>query len=268
MDVATLARHLETYLRPATFPVGIRSLAPGEAIPEKARRPKRDLHVEVAVCQAFSMARRYGWTLAVGAEDLSCPIAKAAFGFAPRVPYYQEGGLAEGMYAACKEAAVALEGALPKYAEGEIQAVLAGPLARIAFEPETVLVYGNPAQVLRLVNAALYQEGGSFKAEFTGRGDCTDIVIRTRQSGQPQLILPCAGDRIFGLAADDEMAFTFPFAMAEQMVAGLEGTHRGGIRYPIPVFQRYQAEYPKSYQELERIWAEGRAATAGEPKDG
>ena len=94
------------------------------------------------------------------------------------------------------------------------------------------MVYGNSAQVLRLVNATLFEKGGAFKTEFTGRGDCADIVIRTRQTGEPQLILPCYGDRIFGLAADDEMAFAFPFAQAETMVQGLEGTHAG--RDPLP----------------------------------
>jgi uncharacterized protein (DUF169 family) len=135
---------------------------------------------------------------------------------------------------------------------------VAGPLARVAFEPETVVVYGNSAQVLRLVNAALWKAGGSFKAEFTGRGDCADIAIRTRQQKAPQLILPCYGDRIFGLAADDEMGFTFPFSQADELVAGLEGTAKGGIRYPIPTFAlRAHAEMPPTYVELERRWRDG-----------
>jgi uncharacterized protein (DUF169 family) len=162
------------------------------------------------------------------------------------------------MYAACKEAGEAFEAALPRYEHGQVAAIVAGPLARIAFAPDTAVVYGNSAQVLRLVNAALYQKGGSFKAEFTGRGDCADIVIRTQQSREPQLILPCYGDRIFGLAGDDEMAFTFPFADAERMVAGLEGTAKGGIRYPIPTFAlRARVEMPATYVELERRWKEG-----------
>jgi uncharacterized protein (DUF169 family) len=119
-------------------------------------------------------------------------------------------------------------------------------------------VYGNPAQVLRLLNACLFEKGGALRSEFSGRGDCTDIVIRSRQTGEPQLVLPCYGDRIFGLAADDEMAFTFPFATREAVVKGLEGTHAGGVRYPIPVYLRWQADFPKSYQELERLWAEGK----------
>jgi uncharacterized protein (DUF169 family) len=228
-------------------------------MPAKARRPVKDLHAELTICQSIGLARRYGWTTAFDGSDLSCPIAKAAFGFAERLPYYTEGSLAEGMYASCAEAGQAFEAALPRLGRNEVSAIVAGPLARIAYEPETVLVYGNSAQVLRLVNAALFEKGGAFKTEFTGRGDCADIVIRTRQSKEPQLILPCYGDRVFGLAADDEMAFTFPWAQAEKIVAGLEGTAKGGIRYPVPTFAlRARAEMPASYVELEKLWKEGK----------
>jgi uncharacterized protein (DUF169 family) len=257
MDAATLAKHLETHLRVATFPVGVLPLAPGAPLPPRAKRPKQDLGIEVAICQAISFARRYGWTLAFSGDDLSCPIAKVAFGFRDRIDYYEKGTLAEGMYASCADAGKAFEEALPRLRRDEVGAVVVGPLARIAYAPETVVVYGNSAQVLRLVNATLFERGGSFKTEFTGRGDCTDMIIRPRQSGEPQLILPCYGDRIFGHAADDEMAFAFPFAMAERMVQGLEGTHAGGIRYPIPLYQRFTADYPPSYQELERRWKAG-----------
>ncbi len=258
MDAATLNGHLEKHLRVSTFPVGIRSLAPGEPLPPRTKRPAKDLGFKVAICQSIGFARRYGWTLGFSGDDLACPIAKAAFGFADRNDYYTSGALADGMYASCRDAGARMEDALPKYDRNEVGAVVVGPLSRIEFVPETVLVYGNPAQVLRLVNAALFEKGGAMRAESTGRGDCADIVIRTRKTGEPQLVLPCYGDRIFGMTADDEMAFTFPFATAEKIVKGLEGTHAGGVRYPIPVFLRYQPEFPKSYQELEKLWSEGK----------
>jgi uncharacterized protein (DUF169 family) len=94
------------------------------------------------------------------------------------------------------------------------------------------------------------------KSDFSGRGDCADIVIKGKKTGEPQVILPCYGDRIFGMTADDEMAFTFPFTMGEEMVEGLEKTHAGGVRYPVPIYLRFQAEFPMSYQELEKLWAE------------
>ncbi|GAB4367521.1 MAG: DUF169 domain-containing protein [Deltaproteobacteria bacterium] len=254
MDAATLSAHLEKYLRVPTFPLGIRSCKPEEPLPEKVKVPSRHLGVKVAICQAISIARRYGWTMAVGREDVSCPIAKAVFGFETRNEYYTSGSLADGMYASCREAGEQFENALAKFGEGEYARVVAGPLSRLSFEPDTVLVYGNSAQVLRLLNACLYKKGGSLTSEFSGRGDCSDIVIRGKQTGKPQVILPCYGDRIFGMTADDEMAFTFPFSMGDEVVEGLEKTHAGGVRYPVPIYLRFQAEYPKSYQELEALW--------------
>ena len=109
MDAATLAKHLDTHLRVATFPVGILPLAPGAPLPPKAKRPKKDLGIEVAICQSISFARRYGWTLAFDGDDLSCPIAKVAFGFRDRIDFYEQGSLAEGMYASCAEAGKAFE---------------------------------------------------------------------------------------------------------------------------------------------------------------
>jgi len=254
MDAAALSTQLEKYLRVHTFPLGIRSYRPEEALPEKVKVPSKHLGVKVAICQAISIARRYGWTMAVGREDISCPIAKAVFGFEERNEYFTSGSLADGMYASCREAGAQFEDALAKFGEGEYSHVVAGPLSRVRFLPDTVLVYGNSAQVLRLLNACLYKKGGSLTSEFSGRGDCSDIVIRGKQTGKPQVILPCYGDRIFGMTADDEMAFTFPFAMGVEVVEGLEKTHAGGVRYPVPIYLRYQAEYPKSYQELEEIW--------------
>jgi len=255
MDAATLNGHLEKHLRVATFPLGIKSYKPGEALPDKVKVPSKHLGVKTAVCQAISIARRYGWAMALSGDDVSCPIAKAVFGFAERNDYYASGKLAEGMYASCLDAGAKFEEALAKYEPGEYAWVVAGPLGRANFTPDTVLVYGNSAQVLRLLNACLYKRGGSLKSDFSGRGDCADIVIKGKKTGEPQVILPCYGDRIFGMTGDDEMAFTFPFAMGAEVVEGLEKTHAGGIRYPVPIFLRYQAEFPKSYQELEKLWS-------------
>ncbi len=83
MDVKTFAREVETHIRPATFPVAAKLLAADEPVPDKAKRPLRDMKVQIAICQAIAMARRYGWTVAVGAEDVNCVLTKTAFGLAP-----------------------------------------------------------------------------------------------------------------------------------------------------------------------------------------
>ena len=256
MDVTQLAHCLDTHLRTETFPLGVMTSSDAGRIPAKAKLPRRDLGVPLALCQGVSIARKYGWTVAFTGDEISCPVARVTFGFAEALDYYTEGNLAAGMYSATCEAGARFEKALSTFTPGERAVVVVGPLSRIDFDPDSVLVYGNPAQILRLVNAALYQDGGALASEFSGRADCTDLIIKPDRTGQPQVVLPCYGDRVFAMTADHEMAFTFPFALADKIAAGLEGTARGGIRYPIPQFLRFEALFPPSYQELERQWQE------------
>lgn len=254
MKPEEFAREIENFVRPQTFPVAARLLRPGEAPPPKAKRPWRDLKVRIANCQAISMARRYGWTLATGREDLNCVLTKLAYGHEPSVPYYTDGHCACGMYTQSLEAGARTEAATHKLAYGEYELLVLGPAARAAFEPQVYVVYGNPAQVLRLVTGALWKRGGELTSSFTGRLDCSDLIIRTLQTGEYQVILPCYGDRVFGHTEDHEMAFAVPAARAEELVEGLRGTHEGGVRYPIPVYLRFQPSYPPSYDKLEEIW--------------
>lgn len=53
------------------------------------------------------------------------------------------------------------------------------------------------------------------------------------------------------------IVFTIPWKMAADLVEGLEGTAKGGVRYPIPHFLRYTPQFPASYQELQRQWEQG-----------
>ena len=85
---------------------------------------------------------------------------------------------------------------------------------------------------MRLTQAALWKRGGRLASSFEGRAVCADIIVTTMQTGEPQVILPCSGDRIFGQTQDHEMAFAIPWARMEEIVEGLRGTHNGGIRYP------------------------------------
>ncbi len=255
---------IEQRVRPATFPVAIRFAGSGEPDPPKLRRPFRDLKIQITICQGISLARRYGWTVGLGAQDLSCPIAAVAFGFEPEVDWYSEGHLAAGMYTGSLAAGALTETAVPKLELGGAEAVWLAPLRRAAFEPDTVLVYGNSAQVMVLVAAALYRRGGSLTSSFTARADCADIAIQPLRSGRPEVILPCYGDRVFGQTQDDEMAFAFPYSWAEEIMTGLEGTYRGGVRYPIPHYLRYAPGFPETYERLRQLWREGAGRSAAD----
>jgi MtaA/CmuA family methyltransferase len=254
IDVKTADRELQFYIRPQTFPVAIRMLRPGEEIPERARRPVRDFKKLSMNCQVIDMARRYGWTLVLTREDSICSLGIAALGFEKPTHLHNSGTLCEGMYTESKDAGQRSEAAVDRFGKGEYAALLVGPLDRVTFEPDLVCIYGNPAQVMRLTQAALWKRGGKLASAFGGRVVCADIIVTTMRTDRPQVILPCSGDRIFGQTQDHEMAFTIPWSQVEEIVEGLKGTHAGGIRYPITQFMEYEAKLPPRYMEANRVW--------------
>lgn len=247
---AVLERALGTYVRPDTFPLGVRMQSPGEEVPEGMRIPSRDVGEQWIVCQSIGIARRFGWAVAVGREDVICPLAAIAFGFRHLNGSYLAGDAALGMYCSAPEPAAALEAATWRFEPGRYERLCVAPLSRLTFEPHVVVVYGNSAQVMRLVNAALHARGGRVESTSGGRLDCAELVIQTMTTGEPKVVLPCNGDRVFGMAQDTEMAFAFPADRAEEIAAGLEATHRGGVRYPIPVSMRATVTMPPRYQEM------------------
>ncbi len=255
MDVKALNDALSTHVRPESYPVAVRLVPPGEELPPRTRRPAGDMSIRVTICQGIAFSRRYGWALAVGAEDLSCPLAAAVFGFKPMLDYMAQGHACFQMYTETLGAGAATEAAVEKLPYQSLQYVLSAPLHRTAFEPTVVVVYGNSAQVMRLTVAALWKEGGRLTSSFSGRLDCADELLAPLRSQKPEVILPCNGDRIFAQTQDNEMAFSFPWSWADRIVEGLEGTHKGGVRYPIPTFLSYTGTFPAHYEKMWELWA-------------
>jgi len=247
---------LARYVRPDTFPLAIRMLKPGEAVPDGVKVPSKAMGEQWIVCQSIGVARRYGWGIAVGRDDVICPLAAIAFGFHAPNDEYLKGFASVGMYCKDEAAATNLEASAWKFEPGTYDYVCVAPLNRATFEPHVIAVYANSAQVLRLVHASLYKRGGRVVSTAGGRLDCAEIVIQTLTTNEPKVILPCTGDRVFGMAQDNEMAFAFPWGYAHEIIEGLEGTHKGGTRYPITVAMRDTVTMPKSYQELMKMLAD------------
>lgn len=253
IDPKTADQALQTYIRPQTFPVAIRMLKPGEATPDKAKRPGRDFGKLSMNCQVIDMARRYGWTIALTRDEQICSPGITALGFEKPTHIDKSGTLCEGMYTESKEAGALSEAAVDKFEPGEYSTLLVAPLDRCTFEPHLVCIYANPAQVMRLNQAALWKRGGKLTSSFQGRIDCSEIIVTTMKTNQCQVILPCNGDRVFGQTQDHEMAFTIPWEKMEEIIEGLQGTHQGGVRYPIIQFMEYEAKLPPRYMEVNKL---------------
>ena len=254
VDLKKLSDQLAEYIRPQSFPVAIKMLREGEPLPDKVRIPSRDFGKQFATCQAISLVRRYGWTLALTKEDMQCSLGVLALGFEKPPKLYQDGYMCDGMYTATPEAGKVSEEQVPRFAPGQYHTILMAALDRAPFVPDLVVIYANSAQVMRLLQGRLWKTGGRLTSSFQGRIDCADVVVQTMQTDECQVVLPCSGDRIFAQTQDHEMAFTIPFSKLVDVVQGLEGTHKGGIRYPVTSFMDYEPKLPPKYTALSDMW--------------
>lgn len=248
MDLKALDQALSEYLRLDSFPIA--AAFTDQDPPEGMRRPTGLAGGPVTTCQVYGMARIYGWAMAAQAEDLACPLGLVAIGFAAPTEDFTSGKLAASLYTVDEEVGARMEEAVPKLPQGRYRTFLVAPLHRTDFEPQVVALYGNAAQVMRMVNAVLYHGGDRVRGLAQGRLDCADLLVDPILSGEPAFVLPCNGDRVFGGVQDHEMAFTMPAAWVDRVIEGLEETHRKGVRYPIPRYIRYPARMPPSYEEM------------------
>ncbi len=253
-ELASVDEKLNRYLRLNTFPVSVKFLASWDEMPERAKRPYRDMNNRFTTCQAISMSRRFGWVLALGREDSSCVLGAMALGLEKQLSHYKQGNLCVDLYTENLEAGRLSEESVPRLPEGKYVGVVFAPLNRTTFEPDSIVIYANSAQIMRLGQAYLWKRGGTLNSEFRGRIDCADVAIAPVITGQPQMIVPCTGDRIFGQVQDHEVAFSFPFSLVEDIIDGLEATHKAGAaRYPVTNWLNYTGGFPMSYDKYREM---------------
>jgi uncharacterized protein (DUF169 family) len=157
------------------------------------------------------------------------------------------------MFTASKEVGKKEEDLIDRFEYGLYSHILVTPLGRASFEPDLLMIYGNPAQIMRLIQGALYNEGGAVQSTSMGRLGCS-AIITVMKKDECRYLVPGNGDRIFGMAQDYEMAFMIPASKIGTVMDGLAKTHKVGIRYPITSFFDFQATFPPSYQEQMKIW--------------
>jgi uncharacterized protein (DUF169 family) len=188
--------------------------------------------------------------MAVGREDQACPHGHAVLGFVPSEGYL-DGSLAEEVGLGSKERFAKTAQSLSLLEYGQYDRLLAAPIHAATFDPHFLLIYGNPAQVARLVQGATAISGEVLDFKAGGGIGCSTSIARTMLSDQCQVVLAGAGDRYFALTQDHEMAFTIPMSKVETTLEGLEfGAKTLGHRYPTPSFLRFEDAVPRKYQEF------------------
>lgn len=84
---------------------------------------------------------------------------------------------------------------IPRIPHGKITAIVSGALHRVDSDPDFILIYGNSAQMLRIIQGALWNEGGRITVSTFGDAVCADTISKAFLTGEMQIAIPCLGDR-------------------------------------------------------------------------
>lgn len=244
---------IKNNLRLKTSPVAVRYLAEGEAFPEKTRRPLAAMGKRIAICQAVTMSRYYGWMVGLTREDNICVPAALVFGLSNAQDAQASLSRLFTQIDFSKDAACAGRetDSMIRFEKGEIAGIVAAPAERAVFDPDVIVLYGNPAQMMRLCQAWSYMTGERVPGLFGGKVECEQYMIHPHKAQTPQIVIPGNGERIFAMTQDDELVFAIPAKFIPDLAQGLSEAGKAmGARYPVTPFQLFQPDFPKAHKEM------------------
>jgi len=212
----------------------------------------------MALCQANTIARRWNMALAMTPEEVNCAAALMAFGWGDLGDLDRKEELANFMVSAgyikdLEKARSTL--AEQSYFSGEkkcpSKGILVAPIdSGVVAEPDVIMIYGNPAQMARLVQSMIYSEGGVIESRGHLGISCVGEMIEPAVSGKAAYVVPGRGERQIGMAADNEMVFVLPPSKLPGLLEGLRETDEKGTSYPIQPFLFFEPRYNKSVSKL------------------
>ncbi|MFW6118113.1 MAG: DUF169 domain-containing protein [Chloroflexota bacterium] len=230
IDWAELSRDMECLLRLKASPVAYKRLEKSEELDKIAGVIRLDRRA--TFCQLPALARTMGLTVAATRDNFGerCARINGLAATSEKEVAWEAEGFGNGWFANVEEARKQMA-EYPLVPPGE--AVVLGPLPSDKFYPDVILIYGNPAQMMLLMNGLQFKDYERFQFFFIGEGACADGLAQCYTTGKPALAIPCMGERAFGAVTEDELVMALPPGMMAKAVEGLKALKSRGIGYPI-----------------------------------
>jgi dephospho-CoA kinase len=245
---------MELLLRLKSFPVAFKMLEKKEELNEIPfmRRPEH----KMTMCQMITLVRNFDWTVGADLDDFFSHMCPSIIGLTDIPDAVKDGTFRSIVWVQTKEDGKKYEASIPRLPVGKYKAVAMAPLVYNPFDPDIVLIYANPAQMMLLINALQFEDYEVMQFHCVGESSCSDAIARCYLTGKPSLTIPCYGERRYGHAQDEDLVMAIPAGLMGKALRGLEMLYRRGIRYPIS-FAGAELDlmkaFPAAYGGLEQL---------------
>ncbi|OGP50605.1 MAG: hypothetical protein A2Y79_06845 [Deltaproteobacteria bacterium RBG_13_43_22] len=258
IDLINAAETISKYLKVHTSPLSIKYYSNSKDLPTDVRRPNV-FGVKMAFCQINTIARKWGWSFAVTPEDINCVAALMSFGWGDLagdlnkeeelINFRINAGYIKDRDAAKKNLKKA--SSLMDEKKFSSRGLIVSPLdSGVIQDPDVILIYGNPAQMARMIQSMIYTEGGVIESWASIGASCVREMIAPMIENKAGYVIPGRGARQLGMAGDDEMVFTMPAGKLENFLTGVKETHEKGTKYPINQFLFFEPKFNKTVEKL------------------
>lgn len=227
-----LGDELQRRLRLPTYPAAIKYVRDESEIPAEAVRPAHG-NQKWSICQAFTYARRWGWTTALTADENFCVPASAMHKWIDvSEDDFIESQVRQGWHRDWASERARFDYAQKAFAGGKAEpaaqysGLICSPLPMTVVEPDTVLVLGDGSHLTHLIHALCYDYQAPVMSSFEGFGEsCMKGGLLPYLTGRPQIVIPGMGDRAFAGINDYEIGIGLP---ADLMPAVMERLFKTG----------------------------------------
>ncbi|MBN1689484.1 MAG: DUF169 domain-containing protein [Dehalococcoidia bacterium] len=216
-DYCRVGQELYERLHLPTYPVAIKYIKGVGEIPEGVKRPSK-MGQKWSPCQAFTYARRWGWTAALTIDDSFCTTIAALHGW---VDLPDEVILQSQLFQALHRNEEAEKKRLQHDRDSigkenllrlkQYRGMITAPAHKMPVMPDSVLVFGNAEHITHIIQALTYDGENYPVSSFEGLGEtCYKGGLVPFITGVPQVVIPGMGDRSFSGVYDYEVAIGMP----------------------------------------------------------
>lgn len=224
-------RRLERLMRLRSFPVAFKLVEDKKFLPTVPFI--RRMSNKSTLCQLINLVRNFDWTVGADLDDFMSVMCASIIGLTDIPDYMKDGTFRSIVWTKSRADGKKFENAIPRLPVGKYEAVAMAPLVYNPFDPDIVLIYANPAQIMLLINSLQFENYEVMQFYCVGETSCSDAIARCYLNRKPALSIPCYGERRYGHAQDDELVMAIPVEMMDKAFNGMEALYRRGIRYPI-----------------------------------
>ncbi|HOI24463.1 MAG TPA: DUF169 domain-containing protein [Caldisericia bacterium] len=237
------AELLKEFLSLDTEPVGVKLFK------DRSEWKGSLIKTKTNLCQMVSMSRYQGSTCAQVAEGMICVLGACCLGLIKTPTRFINGEAVVGKYTIDAEVGKKfIENTYMLGNQGKLyDLVLTAPLKTID-DPDIVVIYTNPAQILPLVHAYIYDTGNKIAADTVAEAALCASLAFAHGEDAPIIGFPCAGDRRFAGTQHHELLFALPSKQLPHLIENLKIKRQANPRlYPVAPSMQWVPMMPPAY---------------------